>query len=394
MKKMGKMVALLVLLVLALGLVGAGCGESSDEPGTSDSVATTTPTTAGTTDTTSAVGTTDTTSTTGAATGEVIELTYSHLFPAVHPVHLRLEEWAKAVSDATNGRVKITFHYAQSLLTAAETYEGVVNGIADMGLVVPAYTPGLFPLLELFDLPVDYNNCEVVSKVLWESFQKFQPEEFSKVKVLPAFGIGPGGIATRDPVNTLADLKGKQIRAVGLSASYMKALGAAPVSIAMPEAYEAMSKGVCDGCLNTWDAFVTWKLVEVTDSITMTPFLYTASFFTVVNLDTWNSLPSDIQAAMEKVSEDFIAIHGKGEADNALASIGTIRDLGKQIIVLPDAEEQKWRDAVKPAIDAAIQERQADGLPAQEFYDEMVRLAEQYNASYPSLKDAYLEMGN
>lgn len=327
----------------------------------------------------------------GAAPDEVYEITFAHFFPSVHPVHQRLEAWAEALSEESGGRIKITFHYGETLLKAAETYEGVTSGIADMGLVVPSYTPGLFPMTELYELPVNYNDCQVISKVFWQVYQEFQPEEWNNVKVLGIYGIGPGGIATKKPVQTLDDLHGLQIRATGTCADYMKALGAAPVSITMPESYEAISRGVCDGVINAWDAFITWKLAEVADYFTMTPFLYASPFVEVMNLDTWNSLPADIQEVFTSVTEEFISYHAAEEAQNALTSVQAIIDSGGEIIVLSEEEEALWHDTAMSAVSSAVSAREGDG-PAQEFFDRMVELAEEYNQDYPSLKDQMAEM--
>lgn len=363
-----KTFAIILVATIMLG-VFAGCGKAANEKASSSEMSTPA----------------------ASSSNEVYEITFAHFFPVVHPVHVRHEAWAKALSEASNGRIKIVFRYGETLLKAAETYEGVTSGIADMGLVVPSYTPGLFPMSELYELPVNYSNCQVISKVLWQVYQEFQPKEWSGVKVLGIYAIGPGGIATKKPVRNLNNLKGMQIRAVGTSADYMKALGAAPVSITMPESYEAISRGVCDGVLNAWDAFITWKLVEVADYYTMTPFLYVAPFVQVMNLDKWNSLPPDIQEIFTRVTEEYIDYHSEEEAKNALTSVQAILDAGHEIIPLSEEEEKAWQAAVATAVDSAIAAR-ADKGPAQEFYDRIVELAEQYNPDYPSLKDKMVEM--
>ncbi len=325
-----------------------------------------------------------------AADEKVYEISFAHFFPATHPVHLRHEAWAKELEEKSDGRIKIVFHYGETLLKAAETYEGVKSKVADMGLVVPSYTPGLFPMTELYELPVNNNNSQVISRVFWEVYQKYQPAEWNEVKVLSIYGIGPGGVATKKPVETLEQLRGMQIRATGTCASYMQALGAAPVSITMPESYEAVSRGTCDGVLNAWDAFITWKLVEVADSFTMTPFLYASPFVMVMNQDTWNGLPEDLQKIFEEVSQDFIDYHATEEANNAVTSVQAILDAEKSIVVLSDEEETRWYEAAMSAVQSAIDAR-ADKGPAQEVYDTMVELAEKYNGEYPALRDAVLQ---
>ena len=74
---------------------------------------------------------------------ETVELNLAHFFPATHPAETELiQPWAKAVEEATEGRVKITSHPAQTLLQADGVYDGVVNGIADIGLSCFSYTRG------------------------------------------------------------------------------------------------------------------------------------------------------------------------------------------------------------------------------------------------------------
>jgi TRAP-type C4-dicarboxylate transport system substrate-binding protein len=80
----------------------------------------------------------------------------------------------------------------------------------------------------------------------------------------------------------------------------------------------------------------------------MTPFLYAAPFLVIMNLDTWNSLPADIQAAFEKDGEEFVSNHASKEADSAISSIQKIVDSGKKIHLLSAEEQAKWQEAVKP----------------------------------------------
>ena len=85
---------------------------------------------------------------------ETYEFNYAVFFPATHLQAQTAEAWAKEVEKRTDGRIKITMFHGGTLSKAAQTYEAVVSGVADIGMSVFAYTRGRFPLLEGLDLPL------------------------------------------------------------------------------------------------------------------------------------------------------------------------------------------------------------------------------------------------
>ena len=109
-----------------------------------------------------------------------IELRLAHFWPATHPAETELvQPWAAAIEEATTGKVKITSYPAQTLLPADGIYDGVVSGVADIGISCFSYTRGRFPVLEVFELPgITYNNSKVASRVAWEGFRELDPPEF------------------------------------------------------------------------------------------------------------------------------------------------------------------------------------------------------------------------
>lgn len=376
--KLRKMSAVVLVLVMCLAL--AACSSNSaSAPGTSAPAAAS----SGAAASGDAAGSGDV-----AASGEVIEISFAHDKATTHPVHLRYEEWAADLAEATDGRVKITFYPAQSLLTLGESYEGIRTGVADISVIVPSITPGVFPMLELFDLPVHYSNCEVLSRVFYESLQQYDLDELSEVKVLNVYCMGPGGFISGKQIENLDDLKGKQIRAVGLSGNCVEALGASPVSVSMPETYEALYRGVCDGVLCGLGAMTTWNLIEAAQNVTITPFLSSSSFLVSMNKNKWNSLPDDIKEAFETVSAKYQDVYVQGEESEALQSIDIFAEQGLAVNSIDEAAEAEWMALMQPVIEKAIQDREQYG-PAQEFYDNMCALAAKYNPEYTSYMDYY-----
>lgn len=242
---------------------------------------------------------------------KAIELNYSIFFPPTHIQTRTAEAWAKEIETRTNGRVKITIFAGGALTGAPQCYEGVVNGISDIGMSCFAYTPGRFPLLEGLDLPLGYPNGAVATRIATELTEKYQPAEVANTHVLYVHAHGPGLLASKKPVKSLNDLKGLKVRGTGLSLKIVDALGGTSVGMAQNDAYEALQKGVVDATLCPIETLKGWKQGEVISSITdATAVGYTTAMFVTMNSKKWGSLPPDIQKVFTDVSKEWVARHG------------------------------------------------------------------------------------
>jgi TRAP-type C4-dicarboxylate transport system substrate-binding protein len=215
---------------------------------------------------------------------KVMELSYSIFFPPTHVQCVAAELWAKEIEKRTNGRVKITIYPGGTLTAAPQCYEGVVNGISDIGMSCFAYTRGRFPLLEGLDLPLGYPNGMVATQVATEMVEKYRPAEVADTHVLYVHAHGPGLLASKKPVKSLEDLKGLKVRGTGLSLKIVEALGGTPVAMAQPDTYEALQKGVVDATLCPIETLKGWKQGEVISYVTdATAVGYTTAMFVTMN---------------------------------------------------------------------------------------------------------------
>lgn len=322
----------------------------------------------------------------GQQDSEVVNLKLAHFFPSVHPVETELlQPWAKAVEEATGGRVRITTYPGETLAKANDIYAGVVDGIADIGLSCFSYTRGRFPVLEAFELPgIIYNNSKVASQVAWEGIQELNPQEVQDTKLFMVFATGSGDLFTKKPVRSLEDLQGMLIRGTGLSAKTLQALGAVPEAMAQSEAYEALSKGVVHGNLGPMEILQGWKNAEVTDYITKTPFLYNTLFFITMNLDKWNSLPQDVQEAILQVNEEYFEKVAMGLWDwqNEQAFEYAVGEMGMELIELSPEETERWIERVEGIQEEYLANTQKQGLPGEEALNLVKTLADKYNQQY------------
>ncbi len=315
-----------------------------------------------------------------------INLRLAHFWPATHCAETILaQSWAALVNEVTDGQITITSYPGETLLTAAEIYDGVYNGIADIGISCFSYTRGRFPLLEAFELPgIVYNNSKAASKVAWEGIKKLNPLEVQDTKLMMVLTTGPGDLFTKVPVRNLEDLQGLEIRATGLSAKTLETLGATPVAMPQSEAYEAMSRGVVQGNLAPLETLEGWRHAEVTDYVTLTPFLYNTLFFVTMNLDVWNSIPLHLQEVITEATENFfdeVAI-GLWDMQNESAIDFAVAETNQEIIELSDEEKTKWIELVQPIQDQFIEEMAAKGLDGAGALQIAKELSDKYNEIY------------
>ncbi len=307
-----------------------------------------------------------------AAPGEVINLTYSCFFGPTHLNSILAQEWIKEIEKQTNGQVDITFYPGGTLTPADKTYDGVVSGISDIGMSTLAYTPGRFPVCELVDLPHNYPNGWVATKVTNDYYNKFKPAELNDVHPLYFHGHGPGVIITsKNPVRIMDDLKGKVIRATGIGTKVVQALGAQGYGASQGEVSELLSKGVVDGSYTPREVLLGWKQADVVKYVTScTDVGNTTMMFVVMNKDKWNSLPDNLKTIFTRVSEQWIEKHGQVWDYYDKTGLDYFNSLGggREVIPLSATESKAWVDkAVKPLIDQYIADKTAKGLPAADY---------------------------
>ena len=305
----------------------------------------------------------------GNAQEKVITLTYSNYFPVAHKNNIIAEQWCKEVEKRTNGRIKINYFPAATLTPPAQTYDSVVNGIADVGFSLMGFNRGKFPLTEVIDLPLGAKSGYIGTKMINAYYNKFKPKEFDDVKVMYLHTYGPSFINTsKKAINKLEDIKGLKIRCTGLTAKMLLAMGAAPVGMPMNETYDAISRGVAEGVICPIEAMQGWKLADVIDYVNeVYGSSQVAGFYVVMNKNKWNALPKDVQKIIEKINEEWIEKQGKlwDEIDKEGRDYYMAMK-GKKVITLSKLENDRFAKAVAPILADYVAEMKAKGLPGEE----------------------------
>lgn len=300
------------------------------------------------------------------------ELTYSNFFPPTHIQSQLAESWCREVEKRTNGEISIKYFPAQALTKAPQTYDGVVNGIADIGMTVLAYSRGRFPVASAIDLPMGYTSGVQATAVANAVLNKFHPSEFDDTKIMFLHAHGPGLInLAHKKVSSLEDIKGMKIRTTGASGRVIEALGGSPVGKGMPESYQLLQKGVVDGSLHPMESNKGWKLGEVVKYVTQSSSIaYTTTFAVFMNKSKWAGLTLDQQKIIMEINAEWADKHGKGWDSSDKAGIEFFESKGGEFVTLSDTEVKRWKAKVAPIMDeyaVKVSKKGIDGKAVVDF---------------------------
>ena len=310
--------------------------------------------------------------------GDEVRLSYSIFFPPTHAQTLAAADWAEEIQARTEGKVRIVIFAGETLTRSTRIYDGVVNGVSDLGMSAIAYTRGRFPLLEGLDLPLGYPSGRSATRVANAILRKYNPQEIKDVEVIYMHAHGPAIIASKKSISSMADLRGMKVRGTGLSARIISSFGAVPVSMAQGETYEALQRGVVEATLCPIETLKGWRQAEVIDYVLYTAATgYTTTMYAIMNKDRWNGFTDEVKNIFRAVNDQWIEKQGMAwdAADDEAKDL--LRELGKPVDTLAPAEEEAFVKAISPILEEWASSLEARGLPGNAVLTDLRRLVKE-----------------
>ncbi|HYZ32933.1 MAG TPA: TRAP transporter substrate-binding protein [Crenalkalicoccus sp.] len=317
---------------------------------------------------------------------DAVTLRLHHFLPALSNVHRYfLQPWAQKVEKESDGRLKIQIFPAMQLGGAVpQLYDQARDGVADITWTLPGATPGRFPKVEVFELPFVAHKRAIVNCHAEQAFTgKHLAEEFREVHPICVWAHGEGLIHARRPVRVMEDLQGLKLRFPSrLNGEALRALGAAPVGMPVPQVPEALSQGVIDGAVVPWEVVPSLKLQEMVrhhTEVPGSPTLYTATFILAMNKAKYASLPDALRHVLDANSGQVAAAMAARPWDERGPVVEEmVRKRGNEIILITEAEKQRWTKVTQPVIDQWVAETKGKGFDGAAMLAEARALVAQY----------------
>jgi len=307
-----------------------------------------------------------------AARAQEVTLRLHHFLPAVSNVHRHfLVPWTNKIREESGGRLRIQIFPSMQLGGAPpQLYDQARDGVADIIWTLPGNTPGRFPRIEVIELPfIAHKRGSVNARVTWELFDKHMRGEYADTHIITAWAHDGGLIHAKREVRTMDDLRGLKLRFPTRQAGEaLRALGAAPIGMPVPQVPEALSQGVIDGAVVPWEVVPSLRLQEMVRNhtdIPGSPTLYTASFVLAMNKAKYDGLAADLKGVLD-ANSGLVAAQMAARVWDEQGPIveEMVRRRGNAIISITEEEKTRWQRTTQPVTDAwiaAMRERNIDG---------------------------------
>ena len=317
-----------------------------------------------------------------AAEAATVRLNFCHFMAAMHPLNrLVLQPFADEVEEKTDGRVQITIFPSNELAAADKNYDAVVTGVIDMGLVLPAYTPGLFPLMSILEFPFMFSSSRQVNLTAAELFDNnpaILEGEYKDVEVLWLGGTDLGHFLLKRPIRGIADLDGMKMRSPStIYNDVLAGLGAVPVSLPVSDTYDAIERSIVDGTVLPISTLISFNLSDVVEEV-FEMNMYTTPLHFIANKSSWARISADDQKIIRDLLADFPAVIGALYDHETELGYTRAEEAGIEVVVPTADELAKFKEAVEPLIDVWLNGMEANGVPGREIYNQMREIAAKY----------------
>ncbi|MEO1314078.1 MAG: TRAP transporter substrate-binding protein DctP [Pseudomonadota bacterium] len=272
-----------------------------------------------------------------------------------------LNVFKQYVEAASNGAIEVeVFIGTQLCSTGAECLQGVADGSIDVYISTSGGAAGIFPYVQVLDLPYMMADDRVAEAVLQGDFTRKMREMAlaSSGDTIRLMTIGNTGgwrnfANTERRVAAPSDMEGLKIRTVvaDLPQELVKALGASPTPIPWPELFTSFQTGVVEGSKNGITDIMGMKFPDAgLQYVTLDGHAYMGALWWMNN-DKFLGLEDD----MKKVVVDgFYALQQATFASPKRKSIQAYEDFvagGGDLYVPTPAEKAAFAEAAAPVYD-------------------------------------------
>jgi len=227
-------------------------------------------------------------------------------FPKNAPgVGTNVTTFAERVAAMSDGRLSFTVYGAGELVPPFGVEDAVQQGNAPVGHGPTYYAAGKNPALHWFTgVPFGMTSNELFAWLRWGGGQAIWDEIYAERGLKPFYSGNSNtqsGGWFKKPVESVADLKGLNMRIAGLGGEVFRKLGVNAVLMPPPEIFQALQSGAIDAA--EWVGPMldqAFGLQKITDLCYMPAFNEPGAGLAVVfNADAWAELPPDLQAICE-----------------------------------------------------------------------------------------------
>lgn len=287
-----------------------------------------------------------------AAAAQTIDAKFAVTLPKTSHQGLGVAKFIDLVKEKSDGRIKIRPYYNAALGNDVQVTSALQGGTIEFTVPQTSTLTGMVREFEILDYPFLFANEQEADTVLDGAIGQRLLDQLPE-KGLVGLAYWENGFFnatnSKHPITKPEDFEGLKFRAVQakISQETLKALGANPVSLAVPEIYTALETRTIDGQGTPTAVTSSLKLGEVQKYLSLTKHSYGA-FLPLASKKFWDKLSEADQQIIKEAAEETriyqreIARQQAAEAQTALAAQGL------EVNEVSDAEMVRFREKMQP----------------------------------------------
>ncbi|MCP4317310.1 MAG: C4-dicarboxylate ABC transporter substrate-binding protein [Hyphomicrobiales bacterium] len=266
------------------------------------------------------------------------------------------------VEKASNGAIEVELFIGTQLCSnGAECLQGLADGSIDIYISTSGGASGIFPYVQVLDLPYLLRDDRIAEEVLSEgTFTRLirdlaLADSGDKIRLMTIGNTGGwrNFANTKRRVQTPGDMDGLKIRTVvaDLPQELVKALGASPTPIPWPELFTSFQTGVVEGSKNGITDIMGMKFPDAgLKYVTLDGHAYMGALWWMGN-EQFMAMPDDMRRV---VVDGFAQLQQATFASPKRKSIQAYSDFvsdGGDLYVPSPDEKAAFKEAAAPVYD-------------------------------------------
>ena len=276
---------------------------------------------------------------------------YAELAETDHPLTKDAHYFADRVNELSEGRITIEIYDNAQLGAEKEAVQGTQMGSIDFcRATITLLADFNMPKLNVLGLPYMFRDrshfWNVLNSEIGEEILAYPQEQGTGLVGLWMAEEGTRNLITVEgPIASMADLKGKKIRAnnASLMIDTINAMGASAVPMAYTEVYTSLNSGTIEGLENIAAGFNSSSMAEVAPYYALTRHM-TSVLMILMNENAWNKMSEEDQAIIRQASADTQVFARKTAEEYESRAMKELEEKGVMINEVDDIEE--WRSAL------------------------------------------------
>lgn len=323
----------------------------------------------------------------GPANAQEVTLRWQTFVPPVANPSKFYKPWAEKIEKESGGKLKIQLFWSMQLGgKAPQLLDQARDGVVDIVWTLPGFTPGRMPRTEPFELPFVHKDALSSTLALQDYQAMHLAPDLKDYHPLLVHVHDGFFFQTKFPIKTMADLKGKKIRAAARSGVWLlEAMGATGLGLPLPQIPQALSKGVIDGVTLPYEIAPAVKTPELVDHFTTLagpqPRLGTNIFTLLMNKAAYEKLSPELKKVLDDNSGSHVA-QWAGQTWRDIEQPGKAAVMAQtknQFYTLPETEVAKIRKAAEPVFQRWFDEVAKQGIDGPKLLSDARMLVDKYS---------------